>query len=118
MTATSTESPLPPKELGCHRTGFARTCRELVSTGACNRWTAETVTDQTGRVHVRHDCLDNWQVQYLKDNARHQDALGAAVESFRNEMVEGALAVASRILPRLAQKEGCPPLLLDQRVET
>jgi len=87
MSTTSTEAPLPPKELGCHRTGFARTCRDLVADSVCNRWTAETMTDQaTGRVHVRHDCLDNWQVQYLKDNARHQNQTGAAIESFRNEV--------------------------------
>ena len=87
MSATSTENPLPDKELGCHRAGFDKSCRDLVAKGRCNRWTAETVTDRaTGRIHVRHDCLDNWQVQYLKDSARHQNETGAAIESFRNEV--------------------------------
>lgn len=113
MTATSTENPLPDKDLGCHRAGFAKNCRELVASGACNRWTAETVTDQTGRVHVRHDCLDNWQVQYLKDNARHINSLGAATESFRNEVVDGMKVVAHLVLRAPAQV----PVVIDQRVE-
>lgn len=29
---------LPAKEVMCHRTGFARSCRDLVTSGACRRW--------------------------------------------------------------------------------
>lgn len=83
---TSTESAMPPKEIGCHRTGFTKNCRALVASGACNRWQAETVTNVEKGEHVRFDCLDNWEIQYLKDNARGQISVSAALESFRNEV--------------------------------
>lgn len=86
MSTTSSLSPIPPEKRGCHRTGFEKTCRTLVVDGVCNRWIPES--GQINGVDViAYDCADNWQLQYLKDNAQAQNGTGAAIESFRNEIM-------------------------------
>ena len=80
---------LPPLELGCHRTGFEKKCRDLVSCGLCNRWIGMTGMDaNTGQSVKPFDCVDNWHIALLLENSKLQRETGAAVESFRNEMVK------------------------------
>jgi hypothetical protein len=80
---------LPSKDIGCHRTGFTRKCFGLVASGECNRWLAiQGQHPQTGETFSRHDCIDNWTPLLLIENSKLQRETGAAVESFRNEMVE------------------------------
>lgn len=79
---------LPDKDIGCHRTGFARKCRELVVSGECNRYIQINGTNpNTGEPASKWDCIDNWQPMLLIENSQQQRQTAAAVESFRNEMV-------------------------------
>ena len=80
---------LPAKELGCHRTGFAQDCRELVTSGKCNRWIQIQGHDpNTGQPVNRCDCVDNWTPMLLVENSMVQRQTGAAVETLRNQMIK------------------------------
>ena len=117
---------LPDKALGCHRTGFGKKCRALVTSGSCNRWERNPgITGKhpnTGEELPKYDCKDNWQyTATLVGNAQmHQ--LGGAIESFRNEMVRanaeaisynGSVQRALSLLPAT----GNPVRLLEGRVD-
>jgi len=90
---------LPDKKLGCHRTGFARKCHALVTSGQCNRWLAiRGKNPNTGEDVDRHDCIDNWTPMLLIENSQQQRQTAAAIESFRNEMVKANnLALVTRL---------------------
>jgi len=80
---------LPDKETGCHHTGFAKKCRDLVASGKCKRWLQIAGNNpNTGEAVNRFDCVDNWTPLLLIENSQMQRQTGAAVESFRNEMVK------------------------------
>lgn len=89
---------LPDKDIGCHRTGFEKKCRHLVSEGVCNRWIHVVGTDaNTGATVDMHDCVDNWMPKLLIENSQQQRQTAAAVESFRNAMVEQNESAIKRI---------------------
>lgn len=80
---------LPNKEMGCHRTGFEKKCFDLVTSGVCRRWTQIMGRNpNTGEDMNRWDCIDNWTPILLMENSFVNRQTGAAVESFRNEMVK------------------------------
>jgi hypothetical protein len=79
---------LPDKDIGCHHTGFARKCRELVASGECNRFIQiEGTNPQTKETFNRWDCVDNWAPLLLIDNARQQAQTCASIDRFNNDMV-------------------------------
>jgi hypothetical protein len=79
---------LPDKDIGCHRTGFTRKCRELVAAGECNRFIqVQGMHPQTEERFSRWDCVDNWAPLLLIDNTRHQAQTCASIDRFNNEMV-------------------------------
>jgi hypothetical protein len=83
---------IPPKELMCHRTGFAKHCKKLVTDGACCRWVmCEGKHPVTGEVFASYNCIDNWnfvlQLDMLKKMQNGFDGNQRATENFRNEMV-------------------------------
>lgn len=108
---------LPDKDRGCHRTGFKINCRKLVTDGKCCRWMQITGSNpNTGEAVSRHDCIDDWIPYLLMENSKLQRETGAAVESFRNEMVKlnvAALNQAQNLGPRLTRHD--PTYLTDQR---
>ena len=80
---------LPKPDMGCHRTGFDKNCRDLVASGRCKRWMQVVGADpNTGEPVNRFDCVDNWIPILLIENSQQQRQTAAAVESFRNEMVD------------------------------
>lgn len=80
---------LPDEKIGCHHTGFTKKCRTLVTKGTCNRWVRlRGVDHNTGEQKDCYDCIDNWDVVLLRENAAMSRQAGAAVESFRNYMIE------------------------------
>lgn len=80
---------LPDEKIGCHHTGFAKKCRALVSSGKCGRWIQVVGTNpNTGESVNRYDCVDNWIPILLIENSQQTRQAGAAIESFRNEMVK------------------------------
>lgn len=79
---------LPDKERGCHKTGFTRKCRDLVVNGECDRWMQiQGKNPNTGEDINESKCIDDWLPILLMENSQMQRQTGAAVESFRNEMV-------------------------------
>lgn len=102
---------LPDKEIGCHRTGFTRKCRELVTSGECKRFIQVDGRNPMSGEHVsRWDCVDNWMPLLMIDNTQQVRQTAAAIESFRNEMVHlnGVAAVQHAVLKRPCDE----PLLL------
>lgn len=79
---------LPGKDIGCHHTGFEKKCRELVCNGVCNRWIQVSGKNPNTGEDVNHyDCVDNWMPMLTIQTAQQMRQAGAAIESFRNEMV-------------------------------
>lgn len=79
---------LPPKDVGCHRTGFVKSCRECVVEHNCPLWMqVQGVHPQTGEQLNQFGCADAFIPILLIENSQMQRQTGAAVESFRNEMV-------------------------------
>jgi hypothetical protein len=80
---------LPDKDIGCHRTGFQKTCREMVVNHSCRLWCRiQGLNPQTGQPIDRYDCSDALMPLLMIENSQQQRQTGAAVESFRNEMVK------------------------------
>jgi len=79
---------IPEKDVGCHRTGFAKTCRECVIDHKCQLWVQIIGSNpNTGEALNRWACADSWMPLLTIENSQQQRQTGAAVESFRNEMV-------------------------------
>jgi hypothetical protein len=84
---------LPPPDMGCHLTGFQTSCRSLVTRkkNCCRRWMQiQGHNPNTGEPVNRFDCIDNWTPILLIENSQMQRQTGAAVESFRNEVVRSS----------------------------
>ena len=78
---------LPNNNIKCHKTGFKKNCRDLVTSGACNRWMQIRGNNpNTGDPVNEYKCIDDWLPILLIENSQQQRQTGAAVESFRNEM--------------------------------
>jgi hypothetical protein len=79
---------LPEKDIGCHRTGFAKSCRECVVEHNCRLWVRVSgVNPNTGEPMDKYECSDALMPFLTIENSQQQRQTGAAVESFRNEMV-------------------------------
>lgn len=79
---------LPPKERKCHHTGFAKSCRSLVSSEACCKWVHMTGTDpQSGAVVDHWNCVDAFMLKLQIEANKLMYEAGAATESFRNAVV-------------------------------
>ena len=84
---------LPGKETMCHKTGFTKSCRDLVTSEACNRWMQiQGNHPNTGEAINRSMCVDDWTPILLMENSQMQRQTGAAVESLRNNVVKLTLA--------------------------
>jgi len=93
--------PYPPKEIGCHHTGFQKKCRDLVTKGLCNRWVCLIGADpNTGETLNHYNCIDNWVLKLGLEQSQMSRQTGAAVESFRNCMVELNTGIPQSQLPR------------------
>ena len=82
--------------MGCHLTGFEKSCRSLVtrSKNCCKRWMQIQGKDpNTGQPVNRWDCVDNWGPLLQIENSQQQRQTAAAIESFRNETVMQNAAV-------------------------
>lgn len=80
---------LPDPKLRCPATGFTRTCREILAECDCPKFVSVRGRDpQTGADVDRHGCVDSFLPLLLIENAQMSRQTGAAVESFRNEVVK------------------------------
>lgn len=96
---------LPDEKTMCHHTGFEKSCRDVVVNCKCRKWVPVKGTNpNTGEVVNKFDCADAWMPLLLIDNSMYQRQTGAAVESFRNEVVkanqQACQVIAATALPR------------------
>jgi len=79
---------LPDKDIKCHHTGFEKSCRDMVVNCNCRKWVNILGADpQTGATFNNWNCLDSFMPKLILENTQQQRQTGAAVESFRNEVV-------------------------------
>jgi hypothetical protein len=76
----------PDPSIKCPYTGFAKPCRELAL--SCPKFVhIAGHNPNTGEPVSRYGCSDGFLPMLLIENAQQARQTGAAVESFRNEMV-------------------------------
>jgi hypothetical protein len=102
---------LPDPNVKCPATGFARGCREIVAECDCPKFVKVSGTNPNdGQPVDRFGCVDAFLPMLLIENSLMQRQTGAAVESFRNEMVK-ANAASLTALVAVARAEAMPPAL-------
>jgi hypothetical protein len=80
---------LPDQKVRCPATGFAKSCREILADCDCPKFVNIRGRDpQTGVEIDRHGCVDSFLPLLLVEVAQQSRQTGAAVESFRNEVVK------------------------------
>ena len=103
---------LPDKNLRCPATAFAQSCREIIVEHECPKYVQIRGMDpNTGESVDRFGCVDSFLPMLLIENSQQQRQTGAAVESFRNEMVR-----ANETSCRLLQASINNPTLLEKPV--
>jgi hypothetical protein len=90
----------PDPESTCPYTGHKDPCRAHYS--CCPKWIKITGKNpQTGGDVDEWACADAWIPILLIENSQAQRQTGAAVESFRNEMVKGNVALGREVLKQI-----------------
>lgn len=80
---------LPDKNIRCPACGFSKSCREIVAEFDCPKFVKICgVNPNDGQPIDKFGCIDSFLHVLLIENSQQQRQTGAAVESFRNEMVE------------------------------
>lgn len=82
---------LPDPKVKCPATGFAKSCHSIVTDPkcACPKFVHIRGKDpQTGADVDKHGCVDSFLPMLLLENAQMSRQTAAAVESFRNEIVQ------------------------------
>ena len=78
---------MPKDSRWCHHTGFEKKCRDLVSSGKCERWRDLPGADPfTGQARAAWGCTDDLVLMLQGEAMRQADGAHAAVTDFR-EMV-------------------------------
>lgn len=96
---------LPDKNIKCPATGFAKSCREIVSDCDCPKFVKICGVNPNNNQPIdKFGCIDSFIHILLIENSQMQHQTGAAIESFRNEMVKAnenslrMLAASSQLL--------------------
>lgn len=79
---------LPDKNVMCPATGFCKSCRSIVAEFECPKYVTIRGTNPQGGDVDQSGCVDSFLPMLLIENSQQQRQTGAAVESFRNEMVK------------------------------
>lgn len=102
---------LPDPKIKCPATAFKRSCRDIVTKCDCPKFVSIKGVDPQGGVVDRHGCVDSFLPLLLIENAQMSRQTGAAVESFRNEVVkanEEAAQERTRALNAFTHPNGQP----------
>lgn len=94
---------LPDEKVMCHHTGFQMSCFDGVTRCKCRKWVQLMGHNpNTGEQINKWDCVDSIIPHLMIENSQQQRQTAAAVESFRNEMVEAnALLLNGQPIGRL-----------------
>jgi hypothetical protein len=96
---------LPQPGLKCPYTAFKKDCRELAL--SCPKFVHIAGTNPNNGESVnKYGCADSFIPMLLIENSQQQRQTGAAVESFRNEMVKANHLALATHAPNLKQIEG------------
>jgi len=80
---------LPSEKRKCHRCSFEKGCRELVLSGACERWTHIKGSDpQTGEPLNKWSCIDDLQHILLLEIGNQTSKASVEVNALRNEVAK------------------------------
>ncbi len=79
---------LPDAKVKCPATGFTKSCRAIVSKCDCPKFVNVKGQDPQGGIVDRWGCVDSFLPLLLIENAQMSRQTGAAIESFRNEVVK------------------------------
>lgn len=80
---------LPDPKVRCPATGFTKSCRSIVSKFDCPKFVKICgVNPNDGQPVDKFGCVDSFLPMLLIENSQQQRQTGAAIESFRNEMVQ------------------------------
>lgn len=101
---------LPDEKVKCPATGFAKSCRAIVTKCDCPKFVQiRGVDPQSGEEVDKWGCVDSFLPMLLIENSQQQRQTAAAVESFRNEMVKAnetgqqVLLAAARLVAEPSQ---------------
>lgn len=96
--------PLPAKDIGCHRTGFTKSCRECVVDHNCQLWKPLRLDADrsTGQLYTEHwACIDVHAHTIGINMLGRQDTTSATVDKLSKTVAEsndmGMGAVLARI---------------------
>jgi hypothetical protein len=79
----------PDPKVRCPATGFAKSCRSIVSKYDCPKYVHIAGVDPSnGNPIDKYGCVDSFLPLLLIENAQQSRQTGAAVESFRNEVAK------------------------------
>lgn len=80
---------LPDAKVKCPATGFKTSCRKIVTDHDCPKFVKISgVNPNDGQPVDKYGCIDSFLAMLLIENSQQQRSTGAAVESFRNEVVQ------------------------------
>jgi len=96
---------LPDPKVKCPHTGFSKSCRAIVSKHDCPKFVKISgINPNDGQQIDKFGCIDSFLHMLLIENSQQQRQTGAAVESFRNEMVKSnAESLALMLAPGHSQ---------------
>jgi hypothetical protein len=81
---------LPDKGVMCHHAGFKMKCFVGVTKHNCQKWTHVVGKHPQSQEHInRYGCADSFLPILMIENSQMQRQTGAAIESFRNDLVRG-----------------------------
>ncbi len=83
--------PLPEKDVGCHKTGFAKTCFECVTQHKCQLWQPlDLVVNQaTGQFHTKQWGCAEAHAHTLRINMLgRQETTSANIDHLRHEVAQ------------------------------
>lgn len=104
---------LPDDKVKCPATAFARSCRSIVAECECPKFVHVRMKDEDGAQVDKWGCVDSFLILLGVETVRASHQTGAAVESFRNEVVKAnAAAVQERQALIEFARNGGPKLVL------
>jgi hypothetical protein len=91
---------LPDSKIKCPYTSFKQSCRTIVAKHDCPKFVTITgINPNNGQPVDQHGCIDSFMGMLLIENSQQSRQTGAAVESFRNEVVKALGNVKAVLLP-------------------
>lgn len=79
---------LPDEKVKCPATAFTRSCRSIIAECECPKFVHVQARDPQGVLVDKYGCVDSFLVLLGVEAVRASVQTGAAVESFRNEVVK------------------------------